>query len=66
MMEKFLLIQGAVTVEIHMKLKNSLSNSEVKKAIRNHPLIHGTLIISVINVMVGNKIRASDVDRRII
>ena len=36
-----------------------------KKAKRNHPLIHRTLIISVINKMVGNHIRASDVDRRI-
>ena len=46
--------------------ENSLRNRESKKAIRNHPLIHETLIISVMNVMVGNQIHASDVDRRII
>ena len=33
---------------------------------RNHPLIHATLIISVMNVTAGNQIRASDVDQRII
>ena len=37
-----------------------------KKAIRNNYLIYSTLIISIINVMVGNQIRASDADRRII
>ena len=45
-------------------IKN-LSSIEMKKAIRNHPLIHATLIISETNVRVGNQIRASDVDQRI-
>ena len=30
---------------------------------RNHPSIHGTLILSVMNEMVGNTIHASYVDQ---
>ena len=36
------------------------------KAIRKHHLIHATIIISVMNVTVGNQIHASDVYWRII
>ena len=46
--------------------KNDLNNRERKKAMRNHPLIHGTIIIGTMNATVGNQIRDSDVDRRII
>ena len=66
MREKHFLDQGAVTVEIHTQLINYLSNIESKRAIINHPSIHESLIISVMNVMVGNQIHASDVDRSII
>ena len=58
--------QGAVTVEVHTQRRNDLKNSKRKKDIRNHPLNHGTLIISVMNVTVRNQILASDVDQRII
>ena len=58
--------QGAVTVEVHSEMKNYSSNREIIRSIRNHPSINATLIISVLNVMVGNQIRASDVDKRII
>ena len=58
--------QGAVTMEVHTQANNDLKNIKRKKAIRNHHLIHGTLIISVMNVTVGNQIHASDVDQRII
>ena len=57
--------KGAVVVEDHAKLKNGLSNKEKMWVIRNHPYIHATLIISVLNVTVGIQIRASDVYRRI-
>ena len=63
---KNLLNQGAVTVELHNQLKNYLSNRDSIRAIINNPSIHTTLRISVLNVMVGNQIRASDVGRRII
>ena len=66
MREQTFLNQGAVTVEVHTQLRNALNKSEIKKAIRNHPLIHGTLIISVMNIRVGNQICDSDVYRRII
>ena len=66
MKEKNLINQGTVTVEVHTQLRNTLNNSEREKFIRNHPLIHGTIIISVIKVAVGNQIRVSDVDQRII
>ena len=58
--------EGAVTVDGHKQLKNDLTTRERIRAIRNHPSINATLIISVLNVMVGNQIRASDVDWRII
>ena len=61
-----MLNQGAVTVEVHTRLINDLRNRKRQKSIRNHPLILVSLIISVINIMVGNKIFASDVDCRII
>ena len=54
--------QGAVPVEDQTQLKNSLSNREKIRAIINHPSIHATQIIRVLNIMVGNQIRASDVD----
>ena len=53
-------------MEVHIKFINALSNRESKKAIRNHPSIHTTLIISGMNATARNQIRASDVDRRII
>ena len=62
----FFLNQGAVTVEVHTQLRDALNNTERRKATRKHLSIHATLIISVLNVMVGNPILASDVDRRII
>ena len=56
--------QDAVTVEFHTQLINYLSNRERKRSIRNQPSIHATLMISVLNLTVGNQISASDVDRR--
>ena len=44
--------------------KNDLRNIERINEIINHPSIHATLIISILNFIVGNKIRASDVDWR--
>ena len=58
--------QGGGTLEVHTQLRNPLNKSESEKAIINHPLIHRTLIISVMNAMVRNQLRASDVDWRII
>ena len=58
--------QVALTMEVHTELRNYVSNSESKKATRNHTLIHTTLRIIVINITVGNQIRATDVDRSII
>ena len=58
--------KGAVAVKVQTQLRNGLSNSERKKATRNHPLIHAILIIGVMNIMVRNQIRASAMDRRII
>ena len=55
--------QDAVTVEFHTQLINYLSNREREMSIRNQPSIHATLMISVLNLTVGNQIRASDVDR---
>ena len=66
MRKKNFLNQGAVTVEVQIQLKNTLSNNERKKAITNHPLSHAKLIISVMNLMLGNQIHTSNVDRRII
>ena len=60
-----LLNKGAFTVDVHTQMRNFLSNSERKKALRNQPLIHATLIISVMNITVRNQICVSDVDRRI-
>ena len=65
-MKKFFTDQGAITVEVHTQLINALRNRKSKKYIRNHSLIHATLPISVMNITVGNQIRASDADRRII
>ena len=53
-------------MEVHTQLKNDLNNRKSKKAIRNHLLIDGAIIISVMNIIVGNQIRASNVYRRII
>ena len=64
--EKTFLNQGALTVEVHPQLRYALIKSKMEEDIRNHRLIHATLIISKINVMVGNQMHASDVDRRII
>ena len=58
--------QYSVNVEVHIQLINYLSNSKREKSIRNNPLIHATIIIIVMNVIVGNQIRASDGDWRII
>ena len=66
MKEKFLFNQGAGTVEVHTQLINGLSRRERKMAIRNNPSIHTTLMISIMNVTVGNQICASDVDWRMI
>ena len=66
MRENFFLNQGSVTEEVHIQPKNALNINEGERDIRNHPLIHRTLIIIVMNVTVGNQIRASDVDWRII
>ena len=65
-MREIFLNKCAVTVDVQNQWKNYLSNREMKRDIKNHPSIHATLIISVLNVMAGNQIRASDVDRRII
>ena len=56
----------AFTVEFNTQLKNDLNNRKSKKAIRNHLLIHSALVIGVMNLIVGNQIRASNVDRGII
>ena len=56
--EFFSLNQCEVTVEIHIKLRNDLSNIESENAIIDNLSIHTTLIISVMNVMVRNQIRA--------
>ena len=53
-------------MEVHNQLRNDLSNRERKMAIRNHASIHATIIISVMNITVGNQINASDVYQRII
>ena len=57
----------AVTVEDHTQLKNSLRNIEIIRVIRNsvHNSIYATLIVIVLNVMVGNQICALDVDQSI-
>ena len=57
---------GAVTVEDHNQLRNALSNRDTKRAKRNHLSSHATLIIIILNTMVGNKIRALDVGWEII
>ena len=61
-----LINQGAVTVKVHIQLNNALNNIKSKNDIINHPLIHAALIISVMNVTVGNQMRVSDVYWRII
>ena len=66
MREKNSLNKGAVTDDIHNQLRNDLRNMESKRAIRNRPSIHATLIINIMNVTVRNQIRSSDVDHRII
>ena len=53
-------------MEVHTQLKNALGKIERKNNLINYPLIQSTLIISVMNVMVGNQIRASYVDQKII
>ena len=58
--------QGTVTVENLTQPKNVLGNIQRIRDIINHPSIHVTLIISVMNVMAGDQICASDVDWRII
>ena len=64
--ERIFLNQGAVTVEVNTQPRNDLSNREKKKAIKNHTSIHATQIISIMNVTVGNQMRASYVDWKII
>ena len=66
MRDNFFINQGVVTVEVHTQLKNASSNIEMVRVIINHPSIHVTIIIRVMNIMVGNQIRASDVYQRII
>ena len=58
--------EGTGNVEFHIQIRNDLSNTGRKRAPINHPSIHKTLIISVMDITVGNQIRASDVDQRII
>ena len=58
--------QGAVTVENHVELKIDLNNRESIRTIRNHHSTHATLTISALKGTVGNNVRASDVDQRII
>ena len=65
MRENFL-NQGELTVDVQTQLINASRNGERKKAIRNHPLNQETLIISLMNILVRNQIRASDVYWRII
>ena len=62
----FFLNQYAVTLEVHNQLRNYSRKSERENSIRNHPSIHGNIIISAMNVTDRNHIRASDVDLRII
>ena len=52
-------------MDVKTQLKNDLSKRERIRAIINHPSIHVTLIISVLNITVGSQICALDVDRRI-
>ena len=66
MREKILLDGGAVTVEVQNQPINSLNNIESKRSIINHCLIHANIIISVMNITVGNQISASYVYQRII
>ena len=53
--EEIFFNQGVVTVKVHNQLINAFRNSKSKKYIRNHILIHATLVISVMNVMVRKK-----------
>ena len=62
MRDQIFLNKGAFTVEVHTQLGNALINRKSKKDIRNHPLIHVTRIIIVMNITVRNQIRASNVD----
>ena len=64
--DQTLINQCAVTVEAHTQLINALNNIKMENYIKNHSLIHANIIISVINVTVGNQIRALNVDSRII
>ena len=64
--EDFFLKEGAVTVEVPTQLRNDSSNNKRKKAIRNQALIQKTLIIRLMIVTAGNKIRASYADWMII
>ena len=58
--------QGEVNLDVHTQLKNDLNNKEKITEIRNNPSIHKTIIIIALNLTVENKIRASDVDWKII
>ena len=53
-------------MDVHTQLKNDLNNKEKITEIRNNPSIHKTIIIIALNLTVENKIRASDVDWKII
>ena len=66
MIERIFLDQGAVTVDIQNQLRNALRKSKGIKCIINNPLIQTTIIISIMDIIVRNQIRASDVDQRII
>ena len=54
MRDQTLIDQGTGTVEVHTQSKKKLKTIERKESIRNNPLIHGALIISVMNVMLVN------------
>ena len=50
-------------MEDHTELKNASSYIKMIIEIINHPSIHATLIISILNKTVGNQIHASYLDR---
>ena len=66
MRDQIFLNQGAHTMEVHTQTRNALINRETKRYILNQPKTLATIIIIIMDVKFVNKIRASDVDRRII
>ena len=47
------------------QMKSCSRNGEMIRGKINHSLIHENLIISALNIIVGNQIHSSDVDQRI-